>query len=129
MLRGRFDPVHSRITRAHSKGSSLANSSAAATRYIYIGLQISGFLAVEVVALQPPNLSANDCVLLLVGVIIVVLYLFFSFTFVLLLSFVVFPDVRDSAPLRLIPFKLLIVCGEARVLINIWVLSATSSES
>ena len=97
----------------------MANSSAAATRYIYIGLQISGFLAVEVVALQPPNLSANDCVLLLVGVIIVVLYLFCSFTFVSLLSFIVFPNVGDSAPSRLIPFEFLKVRGQACELINI----------
>ena len=87
--------------------------------YIYIGLQISGFLAVKVVPLQPPNLSANDRVLLLVGVIIVVLYSFSSFTFVLLLSFMVFSNVGDSATSRLIPFGFLKVHGEACVLIDI----------
>ena len=68
---------------------------------------MSGFLAVEAVSLQPPDLSENDRVLLLVGIIIAVLDLFFSFTFALLLSFLVLPDVRNSAPSRQIPFKLL----------------------
>ena len=68
---GRFDPIHGCIPRAQFQGSY----------YISIGLQMSGFLAVEVVNLQPPDLSENHRVLLLVGVIIVVSYLFFSFTF------------------------------------------------
>ena len=80
---------------------------------------MSGFLAIEDVSLQPPDLTKNDRVLLLVGVIIEAQYLFFSFKFAFLFNFVVLPSVLDSAPMRLIPFKLLKVCGEACVRINI----------